>query len=583
MAIYYVELATSVVDGSQYNSNDIIVIRAGKRGNLTFKNFNGNGNYISIINENILSKVEITGSLRLIDCKYVDLRGNNSMMEYGFKIINTGNPVNTNTLRVMGQSNHIKLSYTEEAFYGNTKTSGIGIFVQDAGESSSWVYDTIEIHHNYIHESRYSGMYIGQNYPHSYDNPYIANISIHDNIMENSGSYGMCLKGVHSTSGVCSIYNNIIKNTGLVFEDEDNSFHQGISLGNFYGSTYANVYNNTITKTKGQGIKVLGFENRTNPHQIFNNKILGCGGGDGEINGNGISLQMFCNSVDIYDNIIIQPKRYGIWAQNSTIDSIDSRNLIGDAGLGERYVQDGGGMTEGTGADANIYHADVADFGFNTWSDDGDYSNDDFTIGDPCEGVVCDNVCIGLDLWSRKCVEGDCIPDQLLESNSVTCGYDPCAGVVCDNICIGIDLWSQKCVEGDCIPDQLLESNSSACDYDPCEGIVCSNICIGKDLWSQICVEGDCIPDQLLESNSVTCELCEGVVCGNTCVGDDLWSQSCDPDTGNCVPNQLIQLDSINCKIPDQVPSDESTIKTYIILGGFGLLGLTMLMLSKKR
>ena len=206
----------------------------------------------------------------------------------------------------------------------------------------------------------------------------------------------------------------------------------------------------------------------------------------------------------------------------------------------------------------------------------------EYTLYDPCEGVVCDNICIGIDMWSQKCVEGDCVPDQLLESNSSACGYDPCEGVVCDNICIGIDMWSQKCVEGDCVPDQLLESNSASCGYDPCEGVVCDNICIGKDLWSQKCEGGSCVPDQLLESNSVTCELCEGVVCGNTCVGDDLWSQRCDPDTGTCVANQLIQHDSINCKIPDQVPSDESTIKTYIILGGFGIMGLAMLMLRKQ-
>ena len=203
-------------------------------------------------------------------------------------------------------------------------------------------------------------------------------------------------------------------------------------------------------------------------------------------------------------------------------------------------------------------------------------------VSDPCEGVVCENVCVGLDLWSQKCVDGYCVPDQLIESNSASCGYDPCVGVVCDNVCFGLDLWSLKCVDGDCVPDQLLESNSVTCGYDPCEGVVCGNICIGLDLWSQKCVEGDCVPDQLLESNSVTCELCEGVVCGNICIGDDLWSQLCDPDTGTCVANQLLQQDSINCKIPDQVPSDESTINTYIILGGFGLMGLAMLILRKK-
>ena len=161
-------------------------------------------------------------------------------------------------------------------------------------------------------------------------------------------------------------------------------------------------------------------------------------------------------------------------------------------------------------------------------------------VSDPCEGVVCENVCVGLDLWSQKCVDGSCVPDQLIESNSSTCGYDPCEGVVCDNICIGNDLWSQKCVDGSCVPNKLIESNSVACGYDPCEGVVCDNVCVGDDLWSRKCVDGSCVPDQLL------------------------------------------QQDSINCKIPDKVPSDESTINTYIILGGFGLMGLAMLMLSKK-
>ena len=259
----------------------------------------------------------------------------------------------------------------------------------------------------------------------------------------------------------------------------------------------------------------------------------------------------------------------------------------------------------------------------------------EYTLYDPCEGVVCDNICVGKDLWSQKCdpATGNCVTDQLLEINASICGYDLCEGVVCDNICVGKDLWSQKCdpATGNCVTDQLLESNSVTCSFDPCEGVICENICIGENLWSQKCDQatGNCVTDQLLESNSVTCgydpcvdvvcssicigddlwsqrcdpetgncvlnqlvqqdsdlciqNLCEGVFCDDICIGDDLWSQRCDPETGNCVLNQLVQQDSINCIIPDQVPSDESTIQTYIILGGFGLMGLAMLILRKKK
>ena len=84
---------------------------------------------------------------------------------------------------------------------------------------------------------------------------------------------------------------------------------------------------------------------------------------------------------------------------------------------------------------------------------------------------------------------------------------DPCDGVVCENICIGNDLYSQKCIEGNCVTDQLIESNSALCDYDPCEGVVCENICIGNDLYSQKCIEGNCVTDQLIESDSVSCKI----------------------------------------------------------------------------
>ena len=203
---------------------------------------------------------------------------------------------------------------------------------------------------------------------------------------------------------------------------------------------------------------------------------------------------------------------------------------------------------------------------------------------DPCAGVVCDNICQGNDLWSQKCVSGECVLDQLVEQNSSTCGPDPCAGVVCDNICQGNDLWSQKCVNGACFLDQLVQQNSSTCGPDPCAGVVCDNICQGNDLWSQKCVNGACFLDQLIEQNSVTCDLgpCENVFCHNTCVGYDLWSQICDPETGVCKVDQLLESNSATCMVTDYIPTDESTIKLYLVLGGLAFAGLGAILLAKK-
>jgi len=44
---------------------------------------------------------------------------------------------------------------------------------------------------------------------------------------------------------------------------------------------------------------------------------------------------------------------------------------------------------------------------------------------------------------------------------------DPCEGIPCPDDCIDYDLYSWKCVEGECVPDQLIEENSAACDYMP--------------------------------------------------------------------------------------------------------------------
>lgn len=44
---------------------------------------------------------------------------------------------------------------------------------------------------------------------------------------------------------------------------------------------------------------------------------------------------------------------------------------------------------------------------------------------DPCEGVSCPlRTCVGYDLWSYICVDGECVKDELLEVNSVDCGYE---------------------------------------------------------------------------------------------------------------------------------------------------------------
>jgi len=147
-----------------------------------------------------------------------------------------------------------------------------------------------------------------------------------------------------------------------------------------YNSAYSvDVYNNTVFNTAGPGI-LAG----KGSHNIHNNIICNAGTNNAVDWAHGIVTYLGTIGTHVYDNIIIQPTRYGIYNKASATAGVTmSRNLIGDAGLGEWAEVQPGDTIESTGADANWYEADVADFGFKAWSDDGNYGNDDFSFPIP--------------------------------------------------------------------------------------------------------------------------------------------------------------------------------------------------------
>jgi len=386
-AVYYVPTSTTTVDedtfcgGGACTSADTIIIRGGARGGLKFQDFDGAGSYITITNENTNpdSRVEIDGRsgfgcLSISNCKYIDLRGNNDGdLAYGIKVINDMTSQTAGTVWVYGESDHIKISYIEATCEGSTVIAGIGIFVSDGSLPPSWTFDTFEIHHNYIHDTRYAGMYLGHNDPISYISPYSARFSVYNNIIENAGTYGMVLKGLNG--GPNSFYNNVVDTTDVVSRpDITDEWRSGIRVRTFDSKYSVDVYDNTVFNTVGPGI-LAG----SGSHNIYNNIVCNAGTGDHVSWGHGIKLYLGTTGTNVYDNTIIQAHRYGIYAGGSVVSVSHKRNLIGDCGSG---AAGGTNLTEGTGADANIYHADVADFGFKVWSDDGDYSNDDFSLGD---------------------------------------------------------------------------------------------------------------------------------------------------------------------------------------------------------
>ena len=449
-ANYDVSTGTTTVDGDTFcggaacTSADTITITGGARGDLTIRDMDGSGTYITITNEAI-NRVVIThddsdsenGVLVFDDCKYVDFKGNGNdsfawttdcktAACYGFLIENDGNPTTpSTTVHVKGESDHIKISYVEIDWpTGASGAGSSGIAVHDQNLTSAWTFDTFEIHHNYLHDSQYAGMYFGHNEPSAADGcnagtttcPYVANFLIYDNLMEDLGSYGITYKGVEAGSTANEIYSNIVRVTGLLTPNSDDAKH-GIGVQYFYAGAYATVYDNLIEKIVGPGIKIGEAD-----HVIKTNTIVGSGTGyhlnsecDGagspydccadahpdannecEQYGHGIYVHDYDytgtedRTVGLYDNKIVEPVGYGI-ASWSNASGLMARNIITEAGVGEYYNNSSPGLVEGESASCsaawgtlttcpNAYQADTDSICFTTWSDDSDYSNDDFTL-----------------------------------------------------------------------------------------------------------------------------------------------------------------------------------------------------------
>ena len=228
---------------------------------------------------------------------------------------------------------------------------------------------------------------------------------------------------------------------------------------------------------------------------------------------------------------------------------------------------------------------------------------------DPCENVTCDDVCIGTDLYSQKCVDGKCITDQLLESNSLSCEYVPPS--------IELTSFEFRNEANEAINvakiDEIVHANltitnignkgqawiylgfpmpSGATSVVLNEFITLSkdeSITYNTSTWTMTNedtnlsislqhLEDQWIPDVFINKNLSYSDPCEGKICPDVCIGKDLYSQRCNPDTGECEPDALIEKDSIVCSIP----TDESTIQKYLILGGLGALALAELLMNKK-
>lgn len=430
-ATYTVLTSIGTVDGvtfcggSACTSADTIIIAAGARGGLLFQNFNGNGSYITIKNELKSPSTPVTiqndGIISINACKYIDLRGDNdpalvtTTKSKGIVVNHASGGDMPASIWIHGISDHIKVGYIEAHAVGNVSSVSIGVIMQDANLTVANAFSDIELHHLWLHNLTAQGMYLGANDPYGKDPEYggatyptLRRISIHDNILEDIGNEGIDLKGCDQ--GPNEVYNNRIIRTGtqcviggLSPENlNDGDFTCGLKIPWTTHGAVVNVHDNYFESTGGPSVYVCGAYTHSyltaidgnvgGRIYVYNNIITNAGTMGGPIpKMGGITLPEFQTGIlsrynnfhcDAYDNIIIQPNKYGLAAGGDYDVMTAKRNLVGNSGTNYvAFIAPFGVYTPGAGADANVYHANVADFGFTAWSDDNNYANDIFTFG----------------------------------------------------------------------------------------------------------------------------------------------------------------------------------------------------------
>ena len=338
------------------------------------------------------------------------------------------------------------------------------------------------------------------------DGPTFRRCKIHDSYFEN---IDIDVDTKNATVEYCEIYGSFRVQLYLV-----NSINNTVRYNLIYGTN-----NDT-----GSGIYVNNEAQWSTPILVTNNKIYGNLVANTKVNfwiaG---KTGMIVKNVTAYNNTFVESTEFNIrmegttggnhtfknniiWETNNTIATLPSGKMECDYNLWSRTPDvDSQGPNDPPYALPKLMKT-------SGWNDlvGGELIPEDFMLqpdspaidkGIPIDGMI-------YDFFGTPIPQGSAPDIGAIEYTDVS---DPCEDVVCPNICIGNDLYSQICdpSTGKCVVDQLIESDSAFCDYDPCEGVVCPDICIGNDLYSQICdpVTGKCVTDQLIESDSVSCKI----------------------------------------------------------------------------
>ncbi|MDA3943879.1 MAG: right-handed parallel beta-helix repeat-containing protein [Bacteroidetes bacterium] len=332
-----IENSQLVVDGDNINPGDTICVLAGVRNYLLLRNIKGTDNQpVVIINHgNVIIDTDHFYGLKMSDCQFIKMIGNQYQEQYGFNIQRVGNGAG---ITLDDLTSDIELAGFEIAH-----TALGGIYAKTDPDCSfeatreNFTFHNLSIHNCYLHDIQDEGFYIGSS---KYTGQYlpdcdttvlphlIENVEVYNNLVVNTGWDGI---QVSSSIGNCLIYNNKIYNDSwreTVFQ------MSGILIG---GGSNCDCFNNQVFDGKGDGIDILGTGNMS----IYNNLIVRAGRSfqinnpdesrHGIFIGNAADLSQ--SNFRLLHNTIISPKTSGIRYLNAnTSFNLIANNIITDPG-----------------------------------------------------------------------------------------------------------------------------------------------------------------------------------------------------------------------------------------------------------
>ena len=260
------------------NPGDKICIQAGTYNRIAIANISGSS-IAPVVVTNTGGLVVFNGTsnptgFALNNCKYFKLTGTgDAQYPYGIKVQQTGAGVSGITIANL--SDHVEVEKIEVA---GADFAGIMIKTDPTCDPATWRQNftmrDVKVHHNYIHDVKSEGLYIGNTffsqgvtrtcdgqsitiYPHD-----IIGLQVYENLTQRTGAEGI----QYACASDAEVHHNTILDAGL----SPFALYQsnGLQIG---GGAGGRAYNNIIKNSQADGIIMVGHLGN---NKIFNNLVI---------------------------------------------------------------------------------------------------------------------------------------------------------------------------------------------------------------------------------------------------------------------------------------------------------------------